>query len=202
VAIREKKLEEARKLAGKVAELDQRAYLYSKIAEELIKQTRSDTEARELLEEVLDAAEKAPDTEVKARTLFGVAYLYIRVEPNRSIAVLGEAVNSINHIAAPDFSRDYVQRKLEGQSFASYATMQTPGFNPENGFREIGKFDYEGALNLAANIADKPLRALTTLALAESCLQSSPQPKKPKNGRSKQQGFNQPRTSPAGVRFF
>lgn len=133
-------------------------YLYSKIAEELIKQTRGDTEARELLEEVLSAAAKAPDTEVKARALPGVAYLYTKVEANRSIAVLGDAVKCINHIDSPDFSTDYGQRKIEGRAFGSYATLQTPGFNPENGFREVGKIDFEGALNLAANFVDKPLR--------------------------------------------
>ena len=75
-AIRDQKLDVAKKLASKVAELDQRAYLYLKIAEESIKSTKSDADARELLEEVLAAAAKAPDTEVKARALLGVAYLY------------------------------------------------------------------------------------------------------------------------------
>lgn len=188
-AIKERRIEEARRLAGKVSELDQRAYLYSRIAEESLKQTRIETEARELLEEVLGAAEKAPDTEVKARTLLAVAHLYTRFDPHRSLTVLSGAVKSINHIDAPDFSRDYVQRKVEGQSFGSYAAMYTPGFNPENGFREIGKFDYEGALSLAANIADKPLRALTTLALAELCLQSAPQPRKPERRTPKAAGL-------------
>lgn len=178
-AIKEKNLAEARKLAAKVEELDQRAYLYLKIAEELIKQTKVDTQARELLEEVLNAAAKAPDTEVKARALLGVAYLYTKVEANRSIGVLTDAVKCINHIDSPDFSTDQTGRKIEGKGFGSYATLQTPGFNPENGFREIGKVDFDGALNLAANFSDKPLRAMTMMALAEWCLQNSPQPRKP-----------------------
>lgn len=65
-AIKDKNFAEAKRLASKVVELDQRAYLYLKIAEELIKRTRNDSEARELLEEVLNAAAKTPDTEVKA----------------------------------------------------------------------------------------------------------------------------------------
>jgi hypothetical protein len=178
-AIKDKNFAEARRLAGKVVELDQRAYLFLKIAEELIKRTRSDSEARELLEEVLNAAAKAPDTEVKARALLGVAYLYTKIEANRSIAVLGEAVKVINHIVAPDFSSDHAGRKIEGKAFGSYADLHTPGFNPENGFREVGKVDFEGAQNLAANFVDKPLRAMTMMALAEWCLQNSPPPKKP-----------------------
>jgi hypothetical protein len=178
-AIKDKNFPEAKRLASKVVELDQRAYLYSRIAEELIKRTRNDSEARELLEDVLNAAAKAPDTEVKARALLGVAFLYTKVEANRSIAVLGDAVKCVNQIDSPDFSTDQVGRRIEGKAFGSYATLQTPGFNPENGFREVGKIDFDGALNLAANFVDKPLRAMTMMALAEWCLQNSPQPRKP-----------------------
>lgn len=175
-AIKDKDFAEAKRLASKVVELDQRAYLYLKIAEELIKRTRNDSEARELLEEVLNAAAKAPDTEVKARALLGVAFLYTKLEANRAIAVLGDAVKVINHIESPDFSSDQVGRKIEGKAFGSYADLHTPGFNPENGFREVGKVDFEGAQNLAANFVDKSLRAMTMMALAEWCLQNSPPP--------------------------
>jgi hypothetical protein len=178
-AIKDKNFAEAKRLASRVVELDQRAYLYSRIAEELIKRTRNDSEARELLEEVLNAAAKAPDTEVKARALLGVAFLYTKIEANRSIAVLGDAVKVINHIDSPDFSSDQVGRKIEGKAFGSYADLHTPGFNPENGFREVGKVDFEGAQNLAANFVDKSLRAMTMMALAEWCLQNSPPPGKP-----------------------
>jgi hypothetical protein len=47
--IRDKKLEEARLLATKVSELDQRAYLYSKIAEESLKLSEDQTQARQML---------------------------------------------------------------------------------------------------------------------------------------------------------
>lgn len=170
-AIRDQKLDVAKKLAAKVAELDQRAYLYLKIAEESIKSTKSDADARELLEEVLTAAAKAPDTEVKARALLGVAYLYTRVDANRTIAVLSDAVKSINHIESPDFSNEDPGRKIQGRGFGAWAMMSTPGFSPENGFREIAKHDFDGALYLAGNFRDKALRAKTTLALVDLCLQ-------------------------------
>lgn len=176
-AIEERKLDVAKALAAKVIELDQRAYLYSKIAEESIKIIKNDAEARQLLEEVLTAASKAPDTSVKARALLGVAYLYTRIDPNRSIAALNDAVKCINRIEAPDFSSDDAGRRIEGKGFGAYAMMRTPGFSPENGFREIGKYDFDGALYLASNFANKPLRALTTLALVEQCLANQPSPK-------------------------
>jgi len=179
-AIKDKKLEEARRLAAKVDELDQRAYLYSQIVADAIKQAKNDVEIREILEEVVSATTKAPDTEVKARALLGVAFLYAQVDPNRSVAVLGDAVKSINRIESPDFSRDYVIKRIEGKEFGSYYTLKTPGFNPENAFREMGKLDFDGTLYQAGYFTNKPLRSLTTLALIEPCLQQPSKEKKTK----------------------
>jgi hypothetical protein len=175
---------DARKLASMVKELDQRAYLYSQITEEEINQTNN-LNARELLEEVVAAAMKSPDTEVKVRSLLTAAYLYTRVEPNRSVAILSDAVNSINRIESPDFSRDYVIKRIEGKSFGSYVTLQTPGFGPQTGFREVGKYDFEGVLYQASNIREKSLRALTTLALVDLCLAETQQEMKPRKAKRK-----------------
>lgn len=65
---------------------------------------------------------------------------------------------------------EFVGRRIEGKKFGSYAMFQTPGFTPENAFREIGKSDFDGALYQASQFADKPLRALVTLALIEPCV--------------------------------
>lgn len=177
-ATKEKKLDEARRLAAKVAELDQRAFLYSQIVTESIKQTKNDIEARDMLEEVVAVIARAPDTEAKARALLGIAYLYAKVDPNRSVGLLGDAVKSINRIESPDFSRDYVIKRIEGRSFGFYTTLRTPGFSPENGFRELGKVDFDSALYQASNFTNKSLRTLTTLALVEPCLQQRQQQQK------------------------
>ena len=179
-ALKEKSLAEARRLASKVEDLDQRAYLYSQIAAESIKQTKDDAQVREMLEEVITAAAKAPDTEIKARSLLGIAYLYSQIDPNRAVGVLGDAVKCINKIEAPDFSRDFVIKKIEGASFGFYDALWTPGFNPENAFRDVGKLDFEGTLYQAANFSNKPLRSLTTLAVIEPCLQEKPKAKRSK----------------------
>jgi hypothetical protein len=52
--------------------------------------------------------------------------------------------------------------------------IQTPGFNPENGFREIGKSDFFGAFYLANSFKNQSLRAMTTLSLVDLCLQENP----------------------------
>ena len=179
-ALKEKRLEDARKLAAKVDELDQRAFLYSRIATESMKLTKNDSQAREILEDVLTAVAKAPNTEVTARAQLVVAYLYSSFDPSRSIAVLGDAVKTINRVESIDLSSDTVHKRIEGKAFGSYSSLQSPGFSPEMAFREIGKVDFDGTLYLASNLTDKSLRAMTSLALAEQCLKDQAAKPKPK----------------------
>jgi hypothetical protein len=177
-AIKDRRIDDARKLALKVTEIDRRAYLDLTMAETLLKQGEDQSRAREILEEVTAAVKKAPSTIVTARALLGLAALYARIDVNRSIELLGDAVNCINRLETPDFSSQYVQIKVEGKDFGFYTGFQTPGFNPENAFRDVSKQDFDGVLYQAANFADKPLRALTTIAVVEPCLQQVAKPKK------------------------
>jgi hypothetical protein len=80
-------------------------------------------------------------------------------------------VKNINRIEQPDFSRQFVIRRIEGKTFGTYASFLTPGFSAENTFRELGKLDFAGTLYQAGNFTNKPLRARTTLVLIEPCLQ-------------------------------
>lgn len=184
-AIKDRKLDEARKLAEKVEVIDRRAYLYLEVAEEFLKQTEDQSRARETLEEVSAVVNKAPSTIVSARALLGLAHLFSKIDANRSIELLGSAVACINRLEAPDFSNQYVPIKIEGKDFGFYTGFMTSGFNPENGFREVGKVDFDGVLYQAANLADKSLRALTTLALVEPCVSKIPLHRPPQNPRRK-----------------
>jgi hypothetical protein len=173
-AISEKKLDEGRKLAEKVGELDRRAYLYLSIAEEFLTQTKDPTRALETLEDVSAAVKKAPSTIVTARAFLGLAHLFSKLDENRSIELLANAIACINRLEAPDFSLDYVLIKVEASDFGFYTGFAAPGFTPENVFREVGKQDFDGVFYQAANVSDKSLRALTTLALVEPCLSKKP----------------------------
>ena len=167
--IASKDLIEAKKFAEKVTELDQRAYLFTRIAEESLKSDEDQTVARQVLEEVTQAVNNAPKTVVSARALLALAHLYAKFDTNRGVEVLSNAVRTINALESPDFSQQYVIMKIEGKTFGSFASFSTPGFNPENAFREMGKLDFDGSLIQAANFSDKSLRALTTLAVIEPC---------------------------------
>jgi hypothetical protein len=178
--LKEKKIGESRRLAAKVEEPDQRAYLYAQIATESLKQTKNDTEVREMLEDVLQAVAKAPNSEVKARAMLVVVHLYITIDPNRAVALLGEVVKTINSLESIDLSGDHIQKRIEAKGFGTYRGLQTPGFSPEIVFREMGKLDFDGTLYVASNLNDKSLRALTSLSLADQCIKDLPPPPKPK----------------------
>ena len=181
--IKDKNFSEARKFASKVTELDQRAYLYTRITEESVKANEDLTEVREMLNEVANTISKAPKTIVSARALLALARLYSKVDMNRGVEELANAVRTINTLESPDFSRQFVMIKIEGKTFGSYASFATPGFNPENAFREMGKLDFDGSLAQATNFTDKSLRVLTTLAVIEPCFETklirAPKTRKP-----------------------
>lgn len=179
-ALKEKKIDESRRLAAKVDEPDQRAYLYAQIATESLKQRKNDAETREMLEDVLEAVAKAPDSDVKARAMLVVVHLYSTIDPNRAVSVLGDVIKTINHVESIELAGEVVNKKIEGKQFGFYRALQTPGFSPENVFREMGKLDFDGTLYVASNLADKSLRAMTTLAITDQCLKNLPPPPKPK----------------------
>ena len=183
--IASKDFAEARKLANRVTELDQRAYLFTRIAEESLKTAEDQTEARTALNEIADAVSKAPKTIVTARALLALAYLYAKFDTNRGLEELGNAVRTINALESPDFSQQFVMMKIEGKNFGSYAAISTPGFNPENAFREMGKLDFDGSAAQATSFTDKGLRGLTILAVTEPCFAAgAPATNPPKRKRN------------------
>ncbi len=183
-SIEDKQLDEARRLASKVVELDQRAYLFSRIAEKSLEVSQDQIQAREMLNEISDAAAKAPKTIVSARAVLALAHLYAKIDVNRGIEELGNSVRVINALESPDFANQYTLVKIEGKTFASFGSYSTPGFNPENTFREMGKIDFDGSLTHAAAFTNKSLRALTTLAVIEPCFESAPAKREPKKAKS------------------
>ncbi len=176
--LKEKKVDEARRLAAKVEEPDQRAYLYAKIADESLKQKKDDADVREMLQDVVDTVAKSADSEVKARALLVAVHLYMSIDANRAVSLLGDVVKTINNIPSIDLSGDRINIKVEGKTFGTYRGLQTPGFSPEVVFREMGKLDFDGTLYLASNLSDKSIRGLTTLSLADQCLKDLPPPPK------------------------
>ena len=176
--LKDKKLDEARQLAAKVEEPDQRAYLYAKIADEMLRQKKDDTDVREMLQDVIDTVAKSSDSEVKVRAMLVVVHLYSTIDANRAVSLLGDVIKTINNIPSIDLAGDRINLKVEGRAFGTYTGLQTPGFSPEVVFREMGKLDFDGTLYLASNLNDKSIRGMTMLALADQCLKDLPPPPK------------------------
>jgi tetratricopeptide (TPR) repeat protein len=174
--LKDKNFDEARKLAGRVTELDQRVYLFTKIAEATLKENEDQTQTREMLNAIAADAAKAPKSIVTARALLALAHLYAKIDTIRGIEELANAVRVINNIEKPDFSQQFVMMKIEGKAFGSYAAFQTPGFNPETAFAEMSKLDFDGTLSQASSFTDKSLRSLTTISVVEPCLVPATKP--------------------------
>ncbi len=179
-AVKDKQLEEAEKLASQIEDQEQRAYLHLEIAKGLLK--RNETHAREVLDEAINEAKRAGTTIFAARTLLTASNLYVKIDPGRAISLLTEAINCINRIEAPDFSSDnQTQVKMvekKGRPGQYPLRFYMPGLDPERAFREMAKIDFDTSLSQSSALTDKLQRAISTLALAEACLQQAqPQPK-------------------------
>ena len=179
-----KRFDEAERLASKVEGREQRAYLHTEIAKGLMNRSETQTHAREVLDEAVTEASKAGMTIYAARTLLTASNLYAKLDLNRSISVLGDAINCVNHLDAPDFSvgdRTLVKEiKRKSNPGRFLIRFYMPGLDPENTFREMAKIDFDDALSQTSAFTDKFLRALTTLALADICLQQAQQQPKEK----------------------
>ena len=177
-ALQAKDFDNASRFAAQVQELDQRAYLYSDIAQQLAAQPQTQAAARDLLEQIVTTASKAPNTIVTARAFLAAANLYLKFDADRAVSVLADAIKAINRLDAPDFSQNWFIRRIEGRYFARYASFKTTNFDPESAFREFAKIDVESAFAQTSGITDKALRGRIILALADLCLtQSKPAPK-------------------------
>lgn len=187
-AVKDKQFEEAERLASRVEGEEQRAYLHIEIAKGLLNRTEMQTHAREVLDEAVIEAKRAGATVFAARTLLTASNLYAKIDPGRAISVLTDAINCVNRIEAPDFSSDnQTQVKMvesKGRSGSFPLRFYMPGLDPEGAFREMAKVDFDTALSQSSTITDKLQRAISTLALAEACLQQTQQQPKGKPKKS------------------
>ena len=190
-AVKDKQFEEAEKLASQVEGVEQRAYLHIEIAKGLFSRNEMQTHAREILDEAVTEAKKAGATIFAARTLLTASNLYTKIDPGTAISLLTDAVNSINRIETPDFFSDNQTqvKTVERKGGSGHYPLQfyMPGLDPESAFREMAKFDFDISLSQSSALTDKLQRAMSTLALADSCLQHAqqqPKAKPKKSGRS------------------
>jgi tetratricopeptide (TPR) repeat protein len=188
-AMRDKQFEEAERLASRVEGEEQRAYLHLEIAKRLLNTNEMQTHARELLDQAITEAKRAGATIFAARALLTASNLYTKIDPGRAVSVLTDAINCINRIESPNFSSDNQTRvkmvERRGGSGAYPLRFDMPGLDPESAFREMAKVDFDTALSQSSALTDKLQRAMSTLALADTCLQQAQQQPKAKPKKSR-----------------
>lgn len=172
--------DEARRLAERLDALEARALLFLNIAAEGLKRADDKQRAEELLNAVVAAARKAPDTEVKARALLGVAHLYAGFDYLRGLEVMNEAVGVVNKLNDPDLASGVMRVAIQGKNFSTFTGWPMPNFTLESSFGELGVRDFEATLSSANQLGDKYLRATAVLVLASKCLADSEKPEPPK----------------------
>ena len=177
-AVKRKQFDEAERLASKVEGHEQLAFLRAEIAKGLMSTAETQNRAHENLDQAIAEANKAGMTIYAARLLLTASNLYARIDVGRSLSILGDAVNSINHLEAPDFSgdnqtlvREPKRKNNPGGRFIINFYM--PGLDPETAFRELAKIDFNDAFTQTSALTDKFHRAMITLAVAEVCLQET-----------------------------
>jgi hypothetical protein len=176
------RLDEAARLAEKVDSLEQRAALAGEVAAAELKSADDPlaaTRAASLAESVYKSAQRAPESEEKARALLSLTHLYARLDPTRAPVVLYEAVAVINRLPGIDLTRSFVTRAVEGKRFSYYMSSPAPGFSLATVLRELAERDFETALTAAGTLDDRYQRALAVLGLAAKCLEHAPRPEKP-----------------------
>ena len=177
LAIEENRLDEAKKYAERIVEIEHRASLYFEIA---IKQTKDVNEVAKVMDtlvEVSKMARQAKDSVAKAQVLLGLANSFEKINHSIALTELSEAINVINRLENPNIFSTSVTRQIVGKEFAFYSVFSTPGYNMETTFEEISKKDFELSLANAKNLNDKYFRTLAVLAVAKNCVKNAPKTK-------------------------
>jgi len=191
VAIKDRQFDEAERLTSRIEGQEQRAHLHTEIAKGLLNSSDM-THAQEVLDEAITEAKRVGTTIFAARTLLTASNLYAKMDVNRSISVLADAINCINRIEAPDFLSDDqalektpTRRGRGGQYQGEYLfRFYMPGLDPESALREMAKIDFDTSLSQTSGLTDRFQRAMSSLALADLCLAQAQQQIKEKPKKS------------------
>ncbi len=174
IALKEKRLTDARRFADRVPQIEHRAVLYFDIADEKLKEPLTKFETLEILTEVFITAEKAPDTVEKAQVLLGVAFMFEKIDRFNSVNALGKAIQTANKLENPNLFTSFVQQQIVGEKFGVFSGYSVPGFDLNRTFDQISREDFQNAISQAEGFSDRYLRTLAILASVKDCEKIDP----------------------------
>lgn len=169
LAVKEKRLEDARKYALKVPIIEHRAVLFFDIAEAKMKEPLTKVESLDTLLEVSQIAGKAPDSIEKAQVLLGLAFMYEEVDHFAALGALSDAIKTANKLEKPNLFTSSVMQTVKGKTFTHFSSYEVPGFEVTATFYELSKKDFLTALTYATNFSDGYVRTLAVLATVKDC---------------------------------
>lgn len=171
--VKSKHLNEASKLAAKIGDIEPRAHVHLQIAKAALALPVSDVNPRDTLELAITEAQKSPKTIFTARTLLNAADFYRTIDANRSMEVLRYAIDATNAVQQPDFAANdqTIVKRTNGNGWRREARFYMAGLDPQAVFTSFAKIDLEGTQSQTQLFADKLLRTLTTISVADVCLQ-------------------------------
>ena len=172
-ASKEKKLDEARRLAFDVQESDQRAYLFLEIARAALTE-KDQFRVNQILDEALQQAYKADDSPAKLRSLLGLINIYLQVDKNQAFVIAENFVRTANRIPVDKFlpGKDSANltRVMESKGRSMAMVNSVDDFNSDLVFAALAKSDFQRALTLAEGFENAPVRLSSYLAIAGTAL--------------------------------
>jgi len=172
-AARERRYDDARRIAGDIADLDERAAVYCDLARSLVADNKR-MPALDLLDDAqrILVKEGAVMTETKARALVRVANLYAAIDALRGFDVMRTAVDAVNKgLSLP------AEPATSGRNPALLFRLSE--FDASQGLEELARTDYFRALALAQGIEARPLSILAQIGVVRGAMRPLPSPKPP-----------------------
>ncbi|CAN5251000.1 hypothetical protein BH20ACI1_BH20ACI1_19800 [soil metagenome] len=170
LAVKEKRFDDAKKYADKVAKIELRAVLYFDVADAKIKEPTTKFDSFAVLSEVYKLADKSPDTVEKAQVFLGLAYIFEKVDHVNALDSLSNAIKTANKLETPNLISGYAYQQIASKEFGGYfMRYDVPGFDINKTFYELSQKDFQGALLQADSFSDKYLRTLAVLAIVKDC---------------------------------
>ena len=168
-AVKERRFEEARRLALEVETADEQAYLFFAIARGALG-GKDRAHALQLLAEAERRADSVADPTARLRVTFGLAYLYAVCDPARGFEVATRAVRAADKLSGYGPEEARLVRVTGGRRGrgASVAVESVEEFEPGKALAILARTDFDRALQLAQSLASKPLRLGTVIDLCAS----------------------------------
>lgn len=177
LAVKEYRLADAETFSRKVPEVESRAIVFLDIAEAQLKNVNDSASVYSTLRDVGRLAEQSETSVEKARVLLALTNQYIKVNPVFAMQELSDAVGVINRLENPnEVMNTSIPRQIRGKNFAFSTSFSLPGHNVEGTFKAISKDNFEMSLSNAKSLADKYLRTLAVLAVAQNCVDKIKKP--------------------------